>query len=115
MLLALLQVHEQNATHNDVKPENFRCKDGIVIITDFGILKTMEGDDRLKEGALSPFDGSLHYCSVSSHKWVIRTYRDDYISLAYTILSLIVYFYKQGPKFWFELPDDNKLREEFHK
>ena len=68
MLEALLQVHEQNATHNDVKPENFLCKEGRVYITDFGILKNMEGDNRMIENALSPFDGSLHYCSISSHK-----------------------------------------------
>src|SRR5690606_18230168 len=51
---ALAHAHEKEAIHRDVKPGNIIMgKDGAPVLTDFGLARDLEGDERLtRSGAM---------------------------------------------------------------
>ena len=67
MLQAIQQVHSLNHLHNDVKPDNFMCKNSKIYIIDFGVI-TGFGDERNTAESYSPFQGSLYYAPIRAHK-----------------------------------------------
>ena len=105
MLEGIKQLHSLNHIHNDIKAENFMCKNNKIYIIDFGVMTEFnEG----RSDSYSPFEGSLPYASLRAHKQRTKCFADDLESLGYTILALIVRKYGNFHDLWFSIPDDKK-------
>ena len=91
IVLLLKSIHSKGLIHRDVKPDNFLFKNDELFIIDFGFCKSYLNPDNshIKLKKLSNMIGSKNYCSISSHKHIELSRRDDLESLGY----MLIYFY----------------------
>ena len=67
MLSVVEQFHNLGYIHNDIKPSNFRIKDGEVYIIDFGTEKPyMDKNVHIKENHVG-FFGTVEFASIRIH------------------------------------------------
>ena len=89
MVESIEQVHKMGYLHRDVKPSNFRIKNGHIYITDFGLVfEYMQRDGRghIAETFGNMFKGTLHFSSIRGHQKCNQGRRDDLETLAYVML-----------------------------
>ncbi|XP_068723468.1 casein kinase I-like [Montipora capricornis] len=91
-------VHENDYLHRDIKPENFligrRDKKNMVYLIDFGLSKKYRDKRvshiRFRQKEKQELTGTARYASVSAHKGMELSRRDDLESVGY----LLLYFLK---------------------
>lgn len=86
MFNAIKTLHEHKLVHRDVKPDNFRVKNGQVYIIDFGTYIKL---DRLKDTKLTNFIGTPNFASINVLQQNYYTLYDDLESLGYSLICLI--------------------------
>lgn len=99
-LLNILYKHR--IVHRDIKPGNLMYKDGMIYLIDFGLASVNNNYNTSK------FMGTLRYASSNIHNGIEASYRDDLISLGYTLM----YFANGGQLPWMNITitDNNKKR-----
>lgn len=92
---AIKSVHDVGYLHRDVKPENFLTEKNNstkVYLVDFGMAKVFSRalrDRNTRPGDLNDrLVGDLHYASISSMQGREPSFRDDFVSLGYTLIYL---------------------------
>ena len=110
MIQRIKAVHEERIIHRDIKPDNFlvggneNTKNTIYII-DFGLAKCYKSSD----GEHIPFrdgknlTGTARYASISTHKGIEQSRRDDLECLGYVNL-----YFLRGSLPWQGLRANNK-------
>lgn len=92
---ALKNLHDAGYLHRDIKPENLltgRYDSDRVYVVDFGtakhFLNALQDKDRRPFGLTDRLVGDLEYASVNCMTGNEPSFRDDFISLGYSIISL---------------------------
>ncbi|CAD8102996.1 unnamed protein product [Paramecium sonneborni] len=92
MIEILENIHKKNIIHRDLKPENIlgkRHSDQIILI-DFGISKDSLKSKKSTKGKI-PFIGTSRYASLTAHRGLDQSRKDDLESLGY----VLIYLFKQ--------------------
>ncbi|CAD8095179.1 unnamed protein product [Paramecium primaurelia] len=90
MIEILENIHKKNIIHRDLKPENILGKshsDQIYLI-DFGIAKDFVKSKKQSKAKI-PFIGTSRYASVTAHRGLEQSKRDDLESLGYVLIYLL--------------------------
>lgn len=119
VLILLEKIHQMGIVHLDVKPDNILTlisnnKDqglgnSLLTLIDYGLSKTFEERNGLhKKQKSGDFRGSNRYMSLNIHRGESPSRRDDFQSLAYTLIYLA-----KGSLPWQGINDSNtsKVRD----
>ncbi len=89
ILLAFIHAHEANIVHRDIKPSNILITpDGIVKVTDFGIAKNIENDEKgLTRTGMRI--GTIYYMSPEQVKALSIDYKSDIYALGVVLYELL--------------------------
>lgn len=89
MVEGLEKLHKAGFIHKDIKPDNYRIHNDIVMMIDFGLsqqfIKNGIHDARSRIG----FEGSPFFSSINALQGYSLSRRDDLESLGYSILYMM--------------------------
>ncbi|KZV65539.1 kinase-like protein [Peniophora sp. CONT] len=110
MLDAVEHAHAHGLVHCDVKPGNFLFTlDGVRLkLIDFGLARSWRHPvtrSHVDPGTIPSLLGTIHYASINVHRHHNPSRRDDFESLAYTIVKLL-----RGQLPWREAEPSDVLR-----
>jgi len=89
-------VHTQLYIHRDIKPVNFLTgrnnELNVLYLIDFGVAKRYKNPETkehlaFKEG--KRLTGTADYCSISTHKGIEQSRRDDLEAMCYSIIQML--------------------------
>jgi serine/threonine protein kinase len=94
LLQTIKQVHETGYLHRDIKPANIMIGapgDNSVYICDFGLSKRYldAAGAHIKNTKKRGVTGTIRYCSPYLHRGEESSRRDDILSIAYVMISLV--------------------------
>lgn len=108
LLNILKRIHARNIIHQDLKPQNImrNGKGGLVII-DFGLSTILPPNcSSIVKQKKRGFIGTPRYASISAHKGLIQTPKDDIESLLYVMGFMMR---KKAPWFQLRAPISDRL------
>ncbi len=87
LLSALCELHGNKIIHRDVKLENILCReDGVVKLTDFGLIRHLEGTRMTKTGTLL---GTAQYLPPEYIRTGVYDVRSDIFACGYVLYELL--------------------------
>jgi serine/threonine protein kinase len=90
MLKCMESLHRVGYIHRDVKPDNFRVKDGKAYLVDFGQSREFRNanGDHIPFATGRQMKGTPFFISIFAHQGHEVSRRDDIISLMYSVMYL---------------------------